>query len=366
MRLDLSPLGVAWFDRNLGGLPVREPTVVLGPPKSGKTCLSLGFLLHHLDHEGAGALLVTDDAADAIVDLAGSFLERDLRSLIRSKRLTVLSYGPSFVHELQSSGGAGAPLAEIASLVKRRGVSALAFDTFDPVLLAPDGASARPFVRGVVTGLAPLAVPTILTARFDGKVRSPALQELVARSAAAIELALDRKGRKLRIEHASWCNLENIEMRVDFVQRQGLVVREETVVLPQSSSGEHRFEGLLTYDSLPAVRKERDIDSDVTQELERVSVRELAPEPRAPAHFENEDFLRRDGGINPFAEPVRPKSEPPRRMPSEPPQRTGGSLYPHPLPPGVSVPLRPALPGFKRPELTDLEAPPAREGRKGR
>lgn len=386
MRLDLAPLGIAWFDKNLGGVPVQEPTVVLGPPKSGKTCLALGFVLRSLDD--GPAMLVTDDAPEAVVDLCSSFLERDLRPLVRSKRLTILSYGPSFADEVQASGGAGAPLAEIASLVKRRGIAALAFDTFDPIVLSPDAASARAFVRGVVASLQPLAVPTLVTARYDGKNRPPALQELVARAAASLELEVDRKGRKLRIAHATWCNLQDVEMRVDFVQRQGIMVREDTVVLPKSKSGEHRFDGLLTYDSLPAVRPgggafdsrppsspQSSLEGD---DLERVSVRSLvssgissgdqhravqapivpgnpprgalAPPPGPRAN----DFatLRSEGGFG--SEPPRGRSEPPR---------TGGALYPHPLPPNVPIPQKPTLPGFQRPELPaePLEVDPSEE-----
>lgn len=364
MRLDLAPLGVAWFDKNLGGVPVQEPTVVLGPPKSGKTCLTLGFLLRSL--EDAPAMLVTDDAPEAVIDLCSSFLERDLRPFLRSKRLTILSYGHSFADELQGSGGAGAPLAEIASLVRKRGIGALAFDTFDPVVLAPDAASARAFVRGVVAALQPLAIPTLVTARADAKGRSPALQELVARAAASLELEVDRKGRKLRIAHATWCSLQDVEMRVDFVQRQGIVVREETVVLPKSKSGEHRFDGLLTYDSLPAVRPSLDsrpppsgitssLDSD---DLERVSVRSLVASSISSGDQHRAVQAPILGGSN--GGPLGPRahafetlrSEHPdgARVPSEPP-RTGGALYPHQLPPNVPVPQKPTLPGFKRPEL---------------
>ncbi|MBL8719395.1 MAG: hypothetical protein JNL79_25635 [Myxococcales bacterium] len=369
MRLDLAPLGVAWFDKNLGGVPVQEPTVVLGPPKSGKTCLTLGFLLRSL--EDAPAMLVTDDAPEAVIDLCSSFLERDLRPFLRSKRLTILSYGHSFADELQGSGGAGAPLAEIGSLARKRGIGAIAFDTFDPVVLAPDAASARAFVRGVVAALSHLAIPTLLTARADAKGRSPALQELVARAAASLELEVDRKGRKIRIAHATWCSLQDVEMRVDFVQRQGIVVREETVVLPKSKSGEHRFDGLLTYDSLPAVRPTLDsrppisagangitssLDSD---DLERVSVRSLVA-----SSISSGDQHRAvqapilgapNGPLGPRAhafETLRSEhpDQVPARPPSEPP-RTGGALYPHQLPPNVPVPQKPTLPGFKRPEL---------------
>jgi KaiC/GvpD/RAD55 family RecA-like ATPase len=220
-RVRLRSSGNAWIDASLGGLPAGRVVTVTGQARTGKSTLGLSFALAGLD-QGA-VCIVTTDTPQAVLELAATRLERDLRPDVRARRVTILSLAAHFDSKVQSLGGAEAPLRELQTLVRERGIRTVLFDSFDPLVTWIPAGTAKPSIRATLELLAALDATCVCTMRAEGLASSPGATELVAASAGAIELSASGPTRTLVVRNATWCHVENMSTRCEFVQGRGLV-----------------------------------------------------------------------------------------------------------------------------------------------
>jgi KaiC/GvpD/RAD55 family RecA-like ATPase len=218
MRIELCQSGLEWIDGNLGGLPARQPALVVGPSRSGKTCFAATFAVASLAHNPT--CVVTTDAPESFLEFAEHYLERDLRPSLRDGTLTILRVGPHFESKVRAYGSAERPLDELRKVLIERRIESVVFDTLDPLLAWVDEANAKNHVRQLLLGLNALGATTVCTAVA---AEAPAVRELAANVSGVFELRVQGTMNSLRVRSASWCRISDLQMRTEFVQRRGIV-----------------------------------------------------------------------------------------------------------------------------------------------
>jgi hypothetical protein len=147
-------------------------------------------------------------------------LERDLQPHLLSGSLSLLSFAPFFVNKVRSLNSVEAPLAELRELVFDRQIQHVILDTFDPMLTWIDGATAKALVRVILGELQSWGISVVCTTRSA----TPAAEELSRTAGGSIELLPG----KIRVQHAGWCNVSDVEAPLELVQGRGCFVPSVT------------------------------------------------------------------------------------------------------------------------------------------
>lgn len=299
MNVQLVRSGVAPIDAHLGGIAAGEITLVTGRARSGKTCFALSYACAALER-GEAVLFVTSDSPETLLDHAQRYMVLDLKPYLRSRKLTLLSFGASFQNKIRSLGDAAPPLVELGRVVAERGVRHVVMDTIDPILAAVDLAGLKPFVQGLVEGIRRMGATCLCTsvARGNDALRL-GVEELSFSAGASFELFEDEDHRRtLLIHRTGWKSQGGAHLPIELARGRGIV-----------ATGSYESEG-----EMPGA-------------LER-GRRSPAEEPRlAPA--------------NPWSPPTRPA--PARREP--PPARLGRAAPArNPPPPPPTEPEQPRRP----------------------
>ena len=164
-----SPTGITGFDEITGGgLPRSRTTLILGGPGSGKTILSLQFLVHGAQHcNEPGIFVAFEESSERIVANAESF-GWNLKEL-RKKKLYFMDAQP--MSDLVQSGDfdLSGMLAALGALVDAMGARRVVFDALDVVLaLLPDAATKRREVYRLHEWLLARELTGIITAKAGG------------------------------------------------------------------------------------------------------------------------------------------------------------------------------------------------------
>jgi circadian clock protein KaiC len=161
--------GIAGFDEITGGgLPHDRTTLLLGGPGSGKTILSLQFLVHGARNCGEPGIFVAfEESSERIVANAESFGWK--LAQLRKNKLFFLDAQP--MSDLVQSGDfdLSGMLAMLGAQIKKMKVRRIVFDALDVVLaLLPDSAAKRREVYRLHEWLLAHKLTGLITAKAGG------------------------------------------------------------------------------------------------------------------------------------------------------------------------------------------------------
>ena len=164
-----APTGIVGFDDITGGgLPHGRTTLLVGGPGSGKTILSLQFLVHGAQEcNEPGIFVAFEEASKRIVDNAQSF-GWNLAELCRKKKLFFLDAQP--VPDMVQSGvfDLGGMLAALEAKTTQMKAKRIVFDALDIVLaLLPDDIARRREVYRLHAWLLERGLTGLLTAKAN-------------------------------------------------------------------------------------------------------------------------------------------------------------------------------------------------------
>jgi circadian clock protein KaiC len=174
-----APTGIFGFDEVTGGgLPLGRTTLLLGGPGSGKTILSLQFLVHGAQHcKEPGIFVAFEETSKRIVANAESF-GWNLVELQRKKKLFFLDAQPT--PDLVQSGNfdLNGMLAALEAQAKEMKAKRIVFDALDIVLaLLPDHAAKRREIYRLHEWLFARELTGIITAKSGGDETSSISQQ---------------------------------------------------------------------------------------------------------------------------------------------------------------------------------------------
>jgi circadian clock protein KaiC len=167
---DKAPTGITGFDEITGGgLPCGRTTLLLGGPGSGKTILSLQFLVHGARNcDEPGIFVAFEEASSRIEANAGSFGWK-VADLRRKNKLFFLDAQPT--PDLVQSGNfdLGGMLAALGAKAVEMKAKRIVFDALDVVLaLLPDEAAKRREVYRLHEWLLARGLTGLITAKAGG------------------------------------------------------------------------------------------------------------------------------------------------------------------------------------------------------
>ena len=173
-----APTGITGFDEITGGgLPRSRTTLLLGGPGSGKTILSLQFLVHGAQHcKEPGIFVAFEESSKRIVANAESF-GWNLDGL-RRKKLYFMDAQP--MSDMVQSGtfDLSGMLAMLEAQTEAMGAKRIVFDALDVVLaLLPDAAAKRREVYRLHEWLLARELSGLITAKAGGDAISSLDQE---------------------------------------------------------------------------------------------------------------------------------------------------------------------------------------------
>ncbi|MDB5810711.1 MAG: hypothetical protein JWN94_2833 [Betaproteobacteria bacterium] len=164
-----APTGIIGFDEITGGgLPRSRTTLLLGGPGSGKTILSLQFLVHGAQHcKEPGVFVAFEESAKRIVANAESF-GWNLDGL-RRKKLYFMDAQPLSDMVQSGSFDLSGMLAMLEAQTEAMGAKRIVFDALDVVLaLLPDAAAKRREVYRLHEWLLARGLTGLITAKAGG------------------------------------------------------------------------------------------------------------------------------------------------------------------------------------------------------
>jgi circadian clock protein KaiC len=164
-----APTGITGFDDITGGgLPRSRTTLLLGGPGSGKTILSLQFLVHGAQHcKEPGIFVAFEESSKRIVANAESF-GWNLAEL-RRKKLYFMDAQPMSDMVQSGSFDLSGMLAALQAKTEEMGARRIVFDALDVVLaLLPDIAAKRREVYRLHEWLLERELSGLITAKAGG------------------------------------------------------------------------------------------------------------------------------------------------------------------------------------------------------
>jgi circadian clock protein KaiC len=227
--------GIAGLDSLFDGgfLPGRS-YLVSGDAGTGKTTLSLQFLLSGLQKEEK-AVYVTADERPAEILQSFSILDWDLQSYVEAKKLVILDASPYFGARAAAAGEKGIDLqriiGDLATYAKKLEASRLAIDPVTPLILS-GGPQARPQdqARFLIHLLqSQLTTTNLLTSHLRSSGNHDAtsgIEEFLA--AGVIVLRVDHVGdrfvRTLSVKKMRGTAVKPSELPFSIVKAKGLVL----------------------------------------------------------------------------------------------------------------------------------------------
>jgi circadian clock protein KaiC len=172
-----APTGIPGFDEITGGgLPRGRTTLLVGGPGSGKTILSLQFLVHGAQRcNEPGIFVAFEESSKRIAANAESF-GWNLKGL-RRKKLFFMDAQPRPEMVQSGSFDLSGMLAALQAMTEEMGAKRIVFDALDVVLaLLPDAATKRREIYRLHEWLLARELTGLITAKAGGDEASSSLQ----------------------------------------------------------------------------------------------------------------------------------------------------------------------------------------------
>ncbi|MFZ3321242.1 MAG: circadian clock protein KaiC [Usitatibacter sp.] len=172
-----APTGIPGFDEITGGgLPRGRTTLLVGGPGSGKTILSLQFLVHGAQHcKEPGIFVAFEESSKRIVANAESFGWN--LATMRHKKVFFMDAQPKPEMVQSGSFDLSGMLAALQAKTEEMGAKRIVFDALDVVLaLLPDAATKRREIYRLHEWLLACGLTGLITAKAGGDEASSSLQ----------------------------------------------------------------------------------------------------------------------------------------------------------------------------------------------
>jgi circadian clock protein KaiC len=227
------PTGIGGLDRLIeGGLRQGRTYLVVGEPGTGKTVLSLQFLMNGLRARQKGLYVAIDEKPVEVIDQAAS-LGWDLTPYIESKEFLVLDASAYFNTRAVDDSSRGIDvhriLNDLNAYVRRLGATRLVIDPVGPLLFHPD-ASSRSFdqARQLFYGLQANTHTTNLLTTYAVERNVRGIEEYLVSGTIVLEMKrLDHRfQRSLTIEKMRSTALEPARYAFRIAADRGIVLEQ--------------------------------------------------------------------------------------------------------------------------------------------
>jgi len=220
------PTGIPELDALIeGGLRVGKTYLVVGPPGTGKSVLSLQFLVRGL-MEKEKCLYVAIDEKPADVMEQASSLGWDLAPFIESKEFLILDASAYFCARAGDPGkgvDVQRVVADLNTYIGRMGAVRVAIDPVGPLLAARNPDQARQLIYALQANG---STTNVLTTYSSDKQLRGVEEYLVAGTIALdLELVDGRYQRKLTIEKMRGTALEPAQYPFNILADRGIVFK---------------------------------------------------------------------------------------------------------------------------------------------
>ncbi len=220
------PTGIPELDALIeGGLREGKTYLVVGQPGTGKSVLSLQFLVRGLMEKEKCLYVAIDEKPADVIEQATS-LGWDLAPFIESKEFLILDASAYF------GGRAGDPgkgvdvqrvAADLNTYIGRMGAARVVIDPVGPLLAARNPDQARQLIYALQAN----ASTTNLLTTYSTDKQRRGVEEYLAAGIIALEMELvgGRYQRKLTIEKMRGTALEPAQYPFDIVAERGIVFK---------------------------------------------------------------------------------------------------------------------------------------------
>ena len=221
------PTGVPELDALVeGGLREGKTYLVVGPPGTGKSVLSLQFLVRGLMDKEKCLYVAIDEKPTDVIEQAAS-LGWDLAPFIESKEFLILDASAYFGARAGDSGkgvDVQRVAADLNTYIGRMGASRVAIDPVGPLLATRNPDQARQLIYALQTN----ASTTNLLTTYSTDKQSRGVEEYLVAGTIALEMELvaGRYQRKLTIEKMRGTAMEPAQYRFNIVADRGIVFKD--------------------------------------------------------------------------------------------------------------------------------------------
>src|SRR5215472_10344278 len=229
------PTGIPGLDSLIdGGFPKGRSILITGEPGTGKTILSLQFLVEGLARGEKGIYVAADEGPMDILEQAHS-LGWDLEKQIETKELAILNAG-TYLNSLPGAGkdrhiDVHKAIGDLAGFVNRLEAKRLVLDPAGPFVLIRDTATRIQDQTRLLIKLLRSSMPTtnILTSYAvprTGERTMHGVEEYLVAGAIVLEMfwTEDKFVRSLIIEKMRCTDVKPAEHRFDIIKGRGLVL----------------------------------------------------------------------------------------------------------------------------------------------
>ncbi len=231
VSIGLKILSAGSYDSEIPGI-----TLIGGGVRTGKTTLLLGFIQEALLRGETVGLVVTDEPAEFMAT-AQALLKLDLKPYLKDRQLFIFQYCDFFENRLRTPVGFQIMVDELEWMVRERGITVLALDTFDPVLASISPVTLKPFLRMFVETVRSLDVSCFITAMGGLEILngSAVVQELAGHG--DMMLVLNRKGSHWSMEYGQTPAdlLGNEPVELTLVNGSGLLFEADWSGIPRGA-----------------------------------------------------------------------------------------------------------------------------------
>jgi len=234
IQTERAPTGIKGLDAILeGGFPKGRSILVTGEPGTGKTILSLQFLMEGLARGEKGIYVAADEGPLDIMEQAAS-LGWDLEQHIEKKEFAILN-AATYLSSLPGSGrekhvDIHKALADLGGFVNRLDAKRLVLDPAGPFVLLRDSASriqdqTRLLIQLLRTTMPTTNVLTSYAVPRTGERTLHGIEEYLVAGALILEMVWTggRFTRSLTVEKMRCTDVKPVQHEFDIVKGQGIV-----------------------------------------------------------------------------------------------------------------------------------------------
>lgn len=208
-----------------GGLRAGKTYLVLGPPGTGKSILSLQFLVRGLMDKEKCLYVAIDEKPADVIDQATS-LGWDLAPFIESKEFLILDASAYFGARAADSGK-GVDIQRVATdlntYISRMGATRVVIDPVGPLLAARNADQARQLIYALQAN----ANTTNLLTTYSADKQLRSVEEYLVAGTIVLEMVLveGRYQRKLTVEKMRGTALQPAQYPFSIIADRGIVLQ---------------------------------------------------------------------------------------------------------------------------------------------